>query len=89
MAVGTVFFMSVLYPVCFCAEDEFEAILDSDFSAFMIFTLPTMFQRTEDFLIEFDSTFGVSFVGSRGVRRVDVGTAGVLMIVLNRIHLHS
>ena len=88
MTVGTVFFMSVLYPVCFCAEDEFEAILDSDFSALVIFTLPTMLQRAENFVTKFNGAFGVLFVGGRRVRCIDVGTTGVLMIVLNRIHLH-
>ena len=88
MTVGSIFFVSVFYPVCFCAEDEFEAIFDSDFSAFMIFTLPTMLKGAENFVAKFNGAFGILFVGGRRVRCIDVGSAGMLMVVLNRIHLH-
>ena len=47
-----------------------------------------MLKGAENFVTKFNGTFGVLFVGGRRVRCIDVGTAGVLMVVLNRIHLH-
>ena len=83
MAVGTVFFVPVFDPVSFGAKDKLEAILDSDFTAFMIFTLPAVFQRAKDVLTEFNSAFSILFIGGGRIGGIDVGAAGVLMVVLH------
>ena len=85
MAVLLIFFVPVFDPVCFGAKDEFKTVFDSDFAAFVIFALPAMFKRTEDLLIKFYSAFGILLVCCRGIRGIDVGATGVLMVILNSI----
>ena len=83
MAVGTVFFVPVFDPVSFGAKDKLEAILDSDFTAFVVFALPAVLQRAENILTEFNSAFSILFIGGGRIGGIDVGAAGVLMVVLH------
>ena len=89
MPVGWVRLRSVLDPVGFRAENEFQIVLLGEVAALDIAALIAVFHGGDNAVPQFQSPLGVIRVGNRGIGNQHIGSVGMTMIILENVRYDS